>query len=192
MKIKLSLSLILLLSNSNIFAAATEKTVTNNIVINVNKGNITLPSSPSKKSLFSPEGFEVKPYYSVFAENSFRFTSAALGVEATFNVNKYIGISLDALGKDDAEKTLIDRAGVALTTTLPLNRSFALYGQGGFGYWTGNVDEFDMVLRVGLKYKFTKNLSASTDFGQGAIISGIRDNKSGSYQQIRAGLGLNF
>lgn len=188
MKIKLILPTLLLSSNISMWAA--EKIITNQVVIDNTKSVINAPVS--KKSLYPNEAFEIKPYYSVLAAEGFKFNSAAVGTEVTFNINKYVGISLDAFGKDNTKSPTIDRAGTALTTTLPLNRRFAVYGQGGFGYWTGDIDEFDMVLRVGLKYKFTKNLGLSTDIGHGTSISGSTDSKNNSYQQIRFGLGLSF
>lgn len=187
MKVKLILLATLTLSWT-IQNWAAEKVITNQAVLVLDN---SVKPKESKKSFFSPEGFEIRPYYSVLAESGFRFTSAAIGTEVTFNINKHVGITLDAFGKDNVEGPVIDRAGIALTTTLPLNRSFALYGQGGFGYWTGDVDEFDMILRVGLKYKFNKTFSIYTDVGQGVSISGSTD-ESGSYQQIRVGAGISF
>lgn len=131
--------------------------------------------------------FEFRSYASAFADNGdMNFKSGAVGIETIFNLNKNVGFSADLLGKDDTSGPLIDRTGVNLITSLPLSKAATLYAEGGFGYWTdGNT--FDMVVRGGIKFNITKNFNAFADIGQG-----FRFEESGSYQQVRGGLGFKF
>lgn len=133
------------------------------------------------------ERFSVSPYYSLRSEGNLNFDDAGAGVEMTFHVNKYIGISLNAEGWNDLRGKTVDHLGAGLTTTLPLgNSKFALYAQGGFGYNTENEDT-DMIIRGGVKFQLFDRFGLFGDIGQGVVLQ-----DGNTYQQIRTGINISF
>lgn len=184
MKIKYLLPIILL-PLSNFAATPTTFTPTNSADV-INKLNAELTKQNQPKTFY--EKFELRPYASAIADkNVLDFTSGAIGLETVFNVNKNVGLSFDLLGRDNMRGSLVDRLGLNLVTRLPLSKKTALYAEGGFGYWFGTTDDFDMVFRGGAQYNFTDNIGAWADIGQGFIFE-----SGGSYQQVRAGIKFSF